>query len=237
MPADSRCHGWPSATRSTCPGKRPRSARSRFRDTPSPRCSKDGVWASPSPIPSLAEPIVDAAQQRQGAIVRRHRALIGEVECVATRCGEGAYTLRVRVANRRRLPSEPLPRNGLLPHSLVSVHTILTVVRGEGQFISLTDPPAALGNAAAACRNVRTWPVLVGGPGEARHDPLLTDHHRRLSRDRSGGAGDLFDGTEIDEILSLRIMTLTDAEQREMSQTDERARLLSSAPRGSPPTR
>ena len=29
-------------------------------------------------------------------------------------------------------------------------------------------------------------------------------------------AGDLFDGTEIDEILSLRILTLTDDEKREM---------------------
>jgi hypothetical protein len=39
-------------------------------------------------------------------------------------------------------------------------------------------------------------------------------------------AGDLFDGTEIDEILSLRIMTLTDEEKREMWQSDERARLI-----------
>ena len=39
-------------------------------------------------------------------------------------------------------------------------------------------------------------------------------------------AGDLFDGTEIDEILSLRIMTLTDDEKREMSQSDERARQM-----------
>ena len=37
-------------------------------------------------------------------------------------------------------------------------------------------------------------------------------------------AGDLFDGTEIDEILSLRIMTLTDEEKLEMCQSDDRAR-------------
>jgi hydrogenase maturation protease len=36
-------------------------------------------------------------------------------------------------------------------------------------------------------------------------------------------AGDLFDGTEIDEILSLRIMTLTDDEKREMRESDQRA--------------
>jgi hydrogenase maturation protease len=39
-------------------------------------------------------------------------------------------------------------------------------------------------------------------------------------------AGDLFDGTEIDEILTLRIMTLTDAEKREMRGVDERARRI-----------
>lgn len=36
--------------------------------------------------------------------------------------------------------------------------------------------------------------------------------------------GTLFDGTEIDEILALRIMTLTDEEKQEIRQGDERAR-------------
>jgi hypothetical protein len=36
--------------------------------------------------------------------------------------------------------------------------------------------------------------------------------------------GDLFDGVEIDEILSLRILTMTDEEKREMRQSDDRAR-------------
>jgi hypothetical protein len=38
--------------------------------------------------------------------------------------------------------------------------------------------------------------------------------------------GDLFDSAEIDEILSLRIMTLTDEEKREMRESDERARQI-----------
>ena len=44
--------------------------------------------------------------------------------------------------------------------------------------------------------------------------------------------GDLFDGTEIDEILALRILTLTDAEKAEM-RAGRRARRgsCSSAPR------
>ncbi|HJY06323.1 MAG TPA: hypothetical protein VJ323_08385, partial [Bryobacteraceae bacterium] len=39
-------------------------------------------------------------------------------------------------------------------------------------------------------------------------------------------AGALFDGTEIDEILTLRIMTLTDEEKVEMRHGDERARQI-----------
>jgi hydrogenase maturation protease len=38
--------------------------------------------------------------------------------------------------------------------------------------------------------------------------------------------GDLFDGTEIDEILTLRIMTLTDDEKQEIRTGDERARRI-----------
>jgi hypothetical protein len=38
--------------------------------------------------------------------------------------------------------------------------------------------------------------------------------------------GDLFDATEIDEILTLRILTMTDAEKREMAAADERTRAL-----------
>jgi hydrogenase maturation protease len=38
--------------------------------------------------------------------------------------------------------------------------------------------------------------------------------------------GDLFDSTEIDEILSLRILTLTDEEKRQMREAHPRARAL-----------
>ena len=42
--------------------------------------------------------------------------------------------------------------------------------------------------------------------------------------------GDLFDGTEIDEILTLRVLTMTDQEKEEARSTDARAgRLLDRA--------
>jgi hypothetical protein len=39
-------------------------------------------------------------------------------------------------------------------------------------------------------------------------------------------AGDLFDGTEIDEILQLRILTMTDAEKLEIRNGDDRTRQI-----------
>ena len=38
--------------------------------------------------------------------------------------------------------------------------------------------------------------------------------------------GDLFDGTEIDEILALRILTLTEDEKKEMREADDRSRQI-----------
>jgi len=38
--------------------------------------------------------------------------------------------------------------------------------------------------------------------------------------------GDLFDGLEIDEILTLRVMAMSDAEKIEMRQVDEQARRI-----------
>ena len=78
----------------------------------------------------------------------------------------------------------------------------------------------------ASCKNVGTWPVLVGEEGQCDtllSSPIILYDYPQIAPE---SAGDLFDGTEIDEILSLRIMTLTDDEKREMSQSDERARQM-----------
>ena len=68
--------------------------------------------------------------------------------------------------------------------------------------------------------------MLVGEEGQRDtllSSPIILYDYPQIAPE---SAGDLFDGTEIDEILSLRIMTLTDEEKREMSQSDERARQM-----------
>jgi hypothetical protein len=112
----------------------------------------------------------------------------------------------------------------LLLQTLVSVHTILTV--RDGEFVSLLDPPVEYREAAAACRNAGTWPVLVGRPPERDcmlSSPIILYDYPRVAPE---SPGDLFDATEIDEILTLRILTLTDGEKEEMRRSGDRERRI-----------
>src|SRR4029077_15387757 len=107
---------------------------------------------------------------------------------------------------------------------LVSTHTILGARQGE--FVSLLDAPERWREASAGCNNVGTWPVVVGEAGAndtLLSSPIILYDYPQLAPE---SPGDLFDATEIDELLSLRIQTLTDAEKREMRDTGARARAI-----------
>jgi hypothetical protein len=109
-----------------------------------------------------------------------------------------------------------------LCRAFISAHTVL---RAEsGHFVSLIDPPAPLAALAARCRGVGAWPVLVGAEGD-RHTmlaaPIILYDYPRIAPE---SPGDLFDATEIDQLLTLSILSLTDEEQREIRAGDPRAR-------------
>ena len=85
--------------------------------------------------------------------------------------------------------------------------------------------PAAYAEAAAACKNIHTWPVLVGDQTKNERDamlssPIILYDYPQIAPE---SPGDLFDGLEIDEILTLRVMAMSDAEKIEMRQVDEQA--------------
>jgi hypothetical protein len=133
--------------------------------------------------------------------------------------------LRVRVENLSPWPRTAAhDRGAALRQSLVGAHTLLGV-RG-GAFVSLLDPPPEAKAAAAACVNLRTWPVLAGAAGArdtVLSSPIILYDYPEVAPE---SPGDLCDATEIDELLTLRIMTLTDEEKREACATDERARAI-----------
>jgi hypothetical protein len=158
-----------------------------------------------------------------GIIFRNKARVAGNIELAAVRVKEGAFKLTARILNETQMEVfVRLTRDEALARSLVSAHTILEVSGGE--FVSLVDPQDAYRAFTTACQNIGTWPVLVGQEGERDtmlSSPIILYDYPQIAPE---SPGDLFDGSEIDEILSLRILTMTDNEKQEMRQSDDRAR-------------
>jgi hydrogenase maturation protease len=169
---------------------------------------------------------------RSENILRRQLAVEGVIEISAEKLQDKLFKVSICVRNLTPLESPVASRDQALLQSLVSTHTILGV--RDGEFVSLLDPPAEFQAFTGGCRNVGAWPVLVGEPGQRDTllaSPIILYDYPQIAPE---SAGDLFDGTEIDEILSLRIMTLTDEEKREIRQSDERARQILERTEGMP---
>jgi hypothetical protein len=169
---------------------------------------------------------VPGGTETTDGVTRQRWPLTGEVRLSARRL-EGPYgvlQLTIEVVNTAQWVDSEAGRHLALRHSLIAAHTVLAVTNGE--FISLIDPPHWAKPAVEACRNERTWPVMIGEAG--RRDvilvsPIILYDYPTIAPE---SPGDLFDGTEIDEILTLRTMTLTDEEKAEARATDERVRKL-----------
>ncbi|MDQ6818632.1 MAG: hypothetical protein M3018_14695 [Actinomycetota bacterium] len=158
--------------------------------------------------------------QGAGALVRTWHRLAGVVRVRASETASDALRLSVEVENTT--PFDGGSRELALRETFCSTHVLLHV--DDGAFVSMTDPPPELTSAAAACRNQGTWPVLVGEEG--RHDtvlssPIILEDYPRIAPQ---SPGDLFDGGEIDQLLILNILALTDEEKAEMLASDPRAR-------------
>src|SRR5579875_1650810 len=172
------------------------------------------------------------AGREGGRVVRRRWPLTATVTMSANSCpvpeaAEGRKApsrllrLRLRVENTGGAIGEDEPREEALRGSLIAAHALLTV-RG-GSFLSLLEPPRWAEQAARACSNVHVFPVLAGEHGSRDvmlASPILLYDYPQVAPE---SPGDLHDSAEIDEILSLRTLTLTDAEKREARATDPRA--------------
>ncbi|MFF3895471.1 hypothetical protein ACFYY3_20225 [Streptomyces sp. NPDC001812] len=170
------------------------------------------------------EPVTDADGRLVGRMVRRREEISGAVR-LSTAELDGPYrTQRLRVVVENTSPWTPEDtddRDAALPYSLVASHVLLHL--DAGAFLSMTDPPEWAKGAVAACRNLHTWPVLAGEPGRADlvlSSPIILEDHPAIAPESPGA---LYDATEIDEILALRTIALTDEEKREARGTDARA--------------
>jgi len=157
-------------------------------------------------------------------LIRTSHRIEGVVEARAERLAPELWKLTIGIENITPLTGAVREERAAAQlRAFTSTHAILTVA--DGAFVSLLDPPDDLRGTAAQCRNVGAFPVLVGGQDNSAMlaSPIILYDHPAIAPE---SPGDLFDGTEIDEILTLRILAMTDAEKREMASVDARARAL-----------
>ena len=176
------------------------------------------------------EPLADGGDPQDGPgtgdTIRRREPLAGAVSVRATELAGPwrAARLRIRVENLSMADPVPQHREEALPWALVAAHMIISVSGGE--FISMTDPPIWARAAVAECENIGGWPVL-GDPDGGRQvmlsAPIILYDNPELAPE---SPGELYDGTEIDEILTLRTLALSDEEKVEARATDPRAAAL-----------
>lgn len=181
------------------------------------------------------EHLEDEEGRPLGRVRRRRCPVAATVSVSASPAagGDEAYRLSVRVANAGAMTSPGASRDEALAESLIACHVLLGTDRGS--FLSLLDPPQWAKPAVKECTNVHTFPVLAGPPGDDHvvlSSPILLYDHPRVAPE---SPGDLHDATEIDEILSLRTLTLTDAEKREARATDPRAAAILDRTESMPP--
>lgn len=140
------------------------------------------------------------------------RPLEGELSVELTPVA-GGHKVTVEVRNLG--PDEaPALRSFAAPHLLLHAP--------GGRWASMVEPPPGVAAAVQSCRNQVTWPVLLDAQ-LMLCSPIILEDFPRVAPE---SATDLFDSSEIDEILVLRILTLTEEEQREARKDPRVAALL-----------
>ncbi len=162
----------------------------------------------------------------------RHKPLTGTLLVRAEMLQPELYKVHFELENKTKIENVAIcSRNDALLQAFVSAHLLLATE--EGYFISLLEPTDAFRQAVAECNNVGSFPVLVSEDGQKRNDsgagkimlssPIILYDYPTIAPE---SVGDFFDATEMDEMLSLRVMTMTDEEKQEMRGGDRRARAI-----------
>ncbi|MGW4794500.1 hypothetical protein ACWEPC_19045 [Nonomuraea sp. NPDC004297] len=173
--------------------------------------------------PVRAEIDLPEGQEHEGAVTRRWAALRGHAEVRAEWVRPELFRVTADVVNTTPWPpgaSGEGTRAEALARTFVSAHTVLHAP--AGRFVSLMDPPEELRAEAEGCRNDGAWPVLAGEDLRTMLSaPIILYDQPKISPE---SPGDLFDATEIDQLLTLSVLALCDQEQAEIREGDPRAR-------------
>jgi hypothetical protein len=143
-----------------------------------------------------------------------------ELETEVAAAGPGLWRYSLELRNETRLPPGA-DREAAMDHAPASTHVVLRLA-GGGTLVSAIEPPPHAAAAVAACRSSGLYPVLAGG-GAMLASPIILPDRPELATE---SPGDFFDSTEIDELLTLRVLLLTDNEKREAAAADPRVAAL-----------
>jgi hypothetical protein len=178
-----------------------------------PLAFDDQPWTLPVAAPAATDiELVDG-----GRLVRERQEVHG-VLTVASEPDGDLRRVSIQVSNIGESASN---KHDAIARSMIGTHLIAEVV--GGQFVSLLEPPPAATDAVSRCSQHRCFPVLAGPPGTQDMlliSPIILYDHPEVA-EQSNTA--LYDCTEIDEILTLRVMTMTDEEKAQARATDPRA--------------
>jgi len=168
-------------------------------------------------IPGGVESIHDDTRATPGQIMRERQTLTGRLDLTVDDV-DGLRRLTVTVRNTGEAAAD---KDDAIARSFIGAHIIAEITGGA--FVSLLEPPPTATTAAASCEQHRCFPVLAGPTGSHALlliSPIILYDHPEIAEQSEVP---LFDSTEIDEILTLRVMTLTDDEKRQARATDPRA--------------
>ena len=175
-----------------------------------------------------------------GTAVRTTQPVQGELRVDVTQVTVDVYKLSTSVHNETPWSVRRAPRDDVLRRSIVGVHVLAHAATGD--FASAIDPPDWVPADVGALRNRGLHPVLVGdgdhdaesGSAQAHGEPhrtastvlaapiILYDHPSVAPE----SPGPSFDATEVDELLALCVLGLSDDEKRRARATDPRAAAL-----------
>ena len=166
---------------------------------------------------------VIAGEEREhvdgGVVVRAWQELQGELDVMVTDLRTDVRRVTATLTNRSDWSG--IERDAAQRHGFMSAHLVLRV--HDGAFVSMTDPPPPLKADVDACDNQGLWPVLVENERTMLASPIILYDFPQIAPESPGL---LFDSGEIDQLLILNTLTLTDAEKAEVRATDPRAREL-----------
>ncbi|BBX44079.1 hypothetical protein GCM10009641_68210 [Mycobacterium cookii] len=164
---------------------------------------------------SLSAPAATVIEPVEGGRLVRQRQEVNATLTVRVESDAGLDRVSVCVTNTG---AAAVDKGDAIARSLIGTHVIAEAIGGE--FVSLLEPPPSASDAVSRCSRHRCFPVLAGAPGSTDLlliSPIILYDHPEVAEQSETA---LYDCTEIDEILTLRVLTMTDDEKAQARATD-----------------